>query len=379
DKAELQSVGEVVATAAAIEEDEIAAQQKEANSSEIDDFGGERDTPTGSIAKKIRLTGTSVASSPRDGNSDSVTESVNDTETLPSPEPPAELWCVCKKPDDGSYMVGCDRGDKCKVQWWHPQCAKDYIAKRGCGLPPPENEADARRAHFIYGLNVSGPEMAMLVKKVISLSIATAVVVIITTILGDVLFHYVSSGTFFSVVVGLLVPACGYYGAKNNDRNLIGMFCACGLCGAIWAVLQIVSGVGLVSFLKVVVEYCGPHGETKKSGGPFECEDVTKDWSDAQYDDAKHLVDIAAWFITGVILSREKVRLRRSLSCSDLFRDMFCLRRELKLPLRRGEEGDCRLTKLWRDLRCEIMKWMDLDKAACEEFCWCENIVREDG
>mmetsp|Transcript_10254 Transcript_10254/g.9309 ORF Transcript_10254/g.9309 Transcript_10254/m.9309 type:complete len:97 (-) Transcript_10254:3-293(-) len=71
------------------------------------------------------------------------------------------------------------------------------------------------------------------------------------------------------------------------------MFCACGLCGAIWAVLQIVSGVGLVSFLKVVVEYCGPHGETKKSGGPFECEDVTKDWSDAQYDDAKHLVDIA--------------------------------------------------------------------------------------
>lgn len=83
--------------------------------------------------------------------------------------------------------------------------------------------------------------------------------------------------------------------------------------------LQIVSGVGLVSFLKVVVEYCGPHGETKKcdnifemlgagielatcsAGGPFECEDVTKDWSDAQYDDAKHLVDIAAWFITGVI------------------------------------------------------------------------------
>lgn len=41
--------------------------------------------------------------------------------------------------------------------------------------------------------------------------------------------------------------------------------------------------------------------------------------------------------------------------------------------------GDCGLTKLWRDLRCEIMKWMDLDKAACEEFCWCENIVREDG
>ncbi|KAF4704832.1 WD repeat domain phosphoinositide-interacting protein 3, variant 2 [Perkinsus olseni] len=142
DRSELQSVGEVVATAAAIEEDEIAAQQKEANTSEIDD-----ETPTAPTAKKIRLTGTST-SSPRDTKSDSVTESAHDTETVPSPEPSTELWCVCKKPDDGSYMVGCDRGDKCKVQWWHPQCAKDYIARRGYGLPPPENEADARRAHF---------------------------------------------------------------------------------------------------------------------------------------------------------------------------------------------------------------------------------------
>ncbi|KAF4661463.1 hypothetical protein FOL47_006674 [Perkinsus chesapeaki] len=154
---------------------------------------------------------------------------------------------------------------------------------------------------LVYGLNVGGPEIAGLVRKVISLSIATAVVVVITTILGDIIFHYVSSGTFFSVVVGLLVPACGYYGAKNNDRTLIGMFCACGLCGAIWAVFQIVSGIGLVGFLKVVLEYCGPHGETKKEGGPFQCEDVTKDWDEAQYDDAKHLVDIAGWFITGVI------------------------------------------------------------------------------
>ncbi|KAF4694188.1 hypothetical protein FOZ62_013031 [Perkinsus olseni] len=40
DRSELQSVGEVVATAAAIEEDEVAAQQKEANTSEMDDVSG---------------------------------------------------------------------------------------------------------------------------------------------------------------------------------------------------------------------------------------------------------------------------------------------------------------------------------------------------
>ncbi|KAF4656501.1 WD repeat domain phosphoinositide-interacting protein 3 [Perkinsus chesapeaki] len=143
DKMELRSVAEVVATAAAIEEDEIAAQQKEANTSEIED-----ETPLISAAKKVKLASSSAASSPTDPKSEAGTDSINDTETAGSPDPAIELWCVCKKPDDGSYMVGCDRGDKCKVQWWHPKCAKDYIARRGYGLPPPENEADARRAHF---------------------------------------------------------------------------------------------------------------------------------------------------------------------------------------------------------------------------------------
>lgn len=41
-----------------------------------------------------------------------------------------------------------------------------------------------------------------------------------STFFQDLLFHYVSSGTFFSVVIGLLVPACGYYGAKNKWEEL---------------------------------------------------------------------------------------------------------------------------------------------------------------
>ncbi|KAF4666081.1 hypothetical protein FOL46_003288 [Perkinsus olseni] len=82
--------------------------------------------------------------------------------------------------------------------------------------------------------------------------------------------------------------------------------------------------------------------------------------------------------------SREKdvasgrARIRRSLSCSDLFRDMFCLRRELKLPRKAGEQGgDGRLMKLWRDLRCEVAKWAELDRGACEEYCRCEDIDLE--
>ncbi|KAF4680807.1 hypothetical protein FOZ60_012966, partial [Perkinsus olseni] len=82
--------------------------------------------------------------------------------------------------------------------------------------------------------------------------------------------------------------------------------------------------------------------------------------------------------------SREKdvangrARIRRSLSCSDLFRDMFCLRRELKLPRKAGEQGgDGRLMKLWRDLRCEVAKWAELDREACEAYCRCEDIDLE--
>ncbi|KAF4715675.1 hypothetical protein FOZ62_021834, partial [Perkinsus olseni] len=75
---------------------------------------------------------------------------------------------------------------------------------------------------------------------------------------------------------------------------------------------------------------------------------------------------------------RALARIRRSLSCSDLFRDMFCIKRELKLPRKAGEQGgDGRLMKLWRDLRCEVAKWAELDREACEEYCRCEDIDLE--
>jgi hypothetical protein len=50
-----------------------------------------------------------------------------------------ELWCFCRKPDDGRPMVGCDNS-KCDLGWWHADCIEKYISANRIGsLPPDDN------------------------------------------------------------------------------------------------------------------------------------------------------------------------------------------------------------------------------------------------
>jgi hypothetical protein len=59
---------------------------------------------------------------------------------VPAAAPPeAELWCFCRKPDDGRQMVACDNSH-CDIGWWHTDCLDDYIASHHIGSPPPEDE-----------------------------------------------------------------------------------------------------------------------------------------------------------------------------------------------------------------------------------------------
>lgn len=54
----------------------------------------------------------------------------------------AEIWCVCRKPDDGRPMVACDNDEKCAYYWWHLDCVERQIATRGFGkLPGDEDQA----------------------------------------------------------------------------------------------------------------------------------------------------------------------------------------------------------------------------------------------
>jgi hypothetical protein len=60
-------------------------------------------------------------------------------QSIPSP-PEEELWCYCRKPDDGRQMVACDNG-KCDIVWWHIDCIDRYIESNRIGNPPPSDDS----------------------------------------------------------------------------------------------------------------------------------------------------------------------------------------------------------------------------------------------
>ena len=61
------------------------------------------------------------------------------TQSIPSP-PEEELWCYCRKPDDGRQMVACDNA-KCDIVWWHIDCIDRYVESNRIGNPPPSDDS----------------------------------------------------------------------------------------------------------------------------------------------------------------------------------------------------------------------------------------------
>ena len=59
---------------------------------------------------------------------------------LPASPPEEELWCFCRKPDDGRQMVGCDN-PKCEITWWHSDCLAQYIERHQLGSEPTEDSS----------------------------------------------------------------------------------------------------------------------------------------------------------------------------------------------------------------------------------------------
>ncbi len=54
---------------------------------------------------------------------------------------PTELWCYCRKPDDGRTMVACDN-QRCGYQWWHIDCIQQFVLQFNVGvMPVGENAA----------------------------------------------------------------------------------------------------------------------------------------------------------------------------------------------------------------------------------------------
>lgn len=72
----------------------------------------------------------SIAShDPEADNRSQVSEDEEDEEDEGTPDPDADLYCLCRRPDTGTFMIGCDGG--CD-DWFHGKCVG--IAERDKGL-----------------------------------------------------------------------------------------------------------------------------------------------------------------------------------------------------------------------------------------------------
>ena len=99
----------------------------------------------------------------------------------------------------------------------------------------------------VYGIVVEDPRAAILVRRVLNLSIVMGILGIASVIIRTSMPHpqiintgnnnYIGdeqnlgSGIFY-VCCALLVPCCGYFGAKQRDRGLLTMFWICNCIGS---------------------------------------------------------------------------------------------------------------------------------------------------
>ncbi|CAJ1402278.1 unnamed protein product [Effrenium voratum] len=107
-------------------------------------------------------------------------------------------------------------------------------------------------------------------------------------ILAKLLMRMIPGATF-SIMVGLLVPLCGYLGAKQNSQGLMGCFCGCnflncccGMCSLVGTIIVL----GLISATTPGIE------EYLRDCDPVQCYKWPTSWSDAVKQ--QHTVDCLA-------------------------------------------------------------------------------------
>jgi len=91
----------------------------------------------------------------------------------------------------------------------------------------------------IYGMQIQDQRLGGLVKRVLTLA---AIAIIFQVASG--IYSLTQGGTWYTAVFaigcGLIIPACGYFGAKMNNANLMCLFCGCSAYSACCAVFSMI-------------------------------------------------------------------------------------------------------------------------------------------
>lgn len=139
---------------------------------------------------------------------------------------------------------------------------------RAGGVAP--GAAPGGEAVVVHGIAFEGQgadEAAVLTRKVLFISklfvILTTVEAVQDCLLGN------TQDTFGWLIISLAMPYCGYYGAKNRDRNLLSMFYSVNLVLSIMYVMWILLMLMILSMVDSAVATCNEcHALTTECGDP---------------------------------------------------------------------------------------------------------------
>lgn len=124
-------------------------------------------------------------------------------------------------------------------------------------------------AQAVYGLNIQNGRLAQLTKRVLTMAMLAAILVVIQQVANFVISHDKSAQTvgagLLGLVFALLVPCCGYWGAKNSSRELTCCFCGCNCVLSVLTVINVLLVyIGYMTF-KYLVDNCEPDAPDPQS------------------------------------------------------------------------------------------------------------------
>jgi len=101
-----------------------------------------------------------------------------------------------------------------------------------------------RQSRVVYGVVLDDDRTATLVGRIMNLSVVIAIFGLVAVIVG--------AANVWQILIGLAIPGCGYFGAKERSESLLTAFWLCNLLGAafsIWA------GIGLIRAYDILSWY----------------------------------------------------------------------------------------------------------------------------
>lgn len=136
---------------------------------------------------------------------------------------------------------------------------------------------------YVFGLRIPNREAAILTRRVLRLSLILMVCQVASS-----MYYYSwarSSLYFWPGVIGISVPLCGYIGARNRNRSLLGCFAGCNTLMAIFVPIAMVMLCMLTGWLQSEFPTVCPDGDEgmpvwphnasiKYNGEPITCDEL---------------------------------------------------------------------------------------------------------